>query len=216
MRGAVSPGTEAFPLDIRPVLMRQKSHRKERGSGRLRSIVLIILFCGLAGCSRSQKTGKSISAQDIAAAMPEFKLVPAPGAVNVLLEQDNSSTPLLASVYYKVTVPRAAVSNYLFFSGFSGEFVAVPALTNANRGMPLPQGLGAGGAISWMADAKHAAGWDVYRRNAPYRMTSVETRGKASAAQRVFLIVYVDDSASNEAPIYFEYHRLDARAPRRW
>jgi hypothetical protein len=42
----------------------------------LRLTLLTLLVCGLAGCSRSQKFGTAISAQDVAKAMPEFTAIP--------------------------------------------------------------------------------------------------------------------------------------------
>jgi hypothetical protein len=166
---------------------------------------LMLLVCVSAGCSRSQKSGASISAQDVAKAMPEFTLTLPPGSTNVFL--DCRSSPF-ASVYYKVTVPRLSVSNFLYSSGIKGEFFTVPAGTFASKSVPLPGGLDARNAMAWVSDVNHAAAWDLGKRNVPLRMTLIETFATSSPNERVFLTVFVDDSDSSEAPIYLQYLRV--------
>ena len=67
----------------------------------LRLTLVALLAGGLVGCSRSQKFGARISAQDIAQAMPEFTLVMPPGATNVYFER-NPRRPF-TRVYLRLT-----------------------------------------------------------------------------------------------------------------
>jgi len=54
----------------------------------------------------------------------------------------------------------------------------------------------------------HAAAWDLGKRNVPLRMTLIDTFATSSPNERVFLTVFVDDSNSSEASIYFQYLRV--------
>ena len=106
---------------------------------RLPLILLTLLVCGLAGCSRSQKFGVAISAKDVSKATPEFTLVMPPGATYVYLERFSRSP--VGLVYLKLTVPRASLTNFLAVSGLTGALLPVPAGTFGRQIMPLPRGL---------------------------------------------------------------------------
>src|SRR6266446_6404663 len=118
--------------------------------GALSLILVTVLACGMAGCSRSQRSGASISAKDVTQAMPEFTLVMPSGATYVFL--DRISKPPVTMVWLKLTVPRASLTNFLTLSGLNGEFLPVPAGAFGTRTAPLPVGLDADSAVNWMAD----------------------------------------------------------------
>jgi hypothetical protein len=171
-----------------------------------RAAILTLLVFAITCCSCSRKTGSSITAQDIAKAMPEFTLTPPPGSTNIYFERNSKGQ--VSSVYYQLTVPRASLSNFLWTGGFSGEFIPLPPGTMPSKTIPLPAGLNAAGAMGWISDVRHAAAWDLGKGNAPLRMTIVKTSASSSPDEQVFLLLYVNDSASSQAPVYFEYHRV--------
>ena len=167
-----------------------------------RLILLMLLGFLAVGCSRSQKWGGSISPQAVSNAIPEFTFILPPGGKNVFLDQRKEPIPM---VYYKVTVPRASVSNFLYASNIRSHFIPLPAAAaGALQSVPLPQ-LSASGMAAWSTDMNNAAEWDVGRKKAPLRMTGIETSANTVPNARVVLVVYVDDSNSDEAPIYFQY-----------
>lgn len=174
---------------------------------RLTTLVLLVWFS--AGCSRSQKYGASISAKDIAEALPEFVLVLPAGSTNVYLERVSRSPITMA--YLKIKVPRASLTNFLMLSGLGGELLPVPAQALAIRSVPLPRGLDAGSAVNWLSDARHSDAWDLGKGTAPLLMTIVKTSAKSSPSEAAVLTVFVDDSTSRQAAVYFEYFRLPNR-----
>jgi hypothetical protein len=171
--------------------------------------LLVMLACGLIGCSRSQKFGRSISAQDVASAMPEFSLVLPPGATNLYLRTFSQDPVRL--VYYKLTVPRASLTNFLTSSGLNTMLLPVPPGVFNNKLMALPQALNPGGAVHYIADVRHAEEWDLGKSNAPLLMGSVNSPAKSSPNNQALLLLFLDDSQSPQAKVYFQY----ARGPKR-
>ena len=72
----------------------------------------------------------------------------------------------------------------------------------------MPGGLDAASTVSWVADVNSAAEWDLGQREVPLRMTAINTFATGSPSERVMLMVFVDDSNSSDAPIYFQYYRV--------
>ena len=173
---------------------------------RLLPFALIMLLGLSPGCSRSQKSGKAISAQAIAKAMPEFTLIMPPGATNLYFEE--IAQPPLTMVFLKLSVPRSSLTNFLTLSGLGGEFIPVPAGVMPAPAMPLPGGLGPRSALGWVSDAHHANEWELGRRNTPMRMSALQTSAKSSPAEQVVMEVEVDDSASPYAKVYLTYMRV--------
>ncbi len=171
----------------------------------LRLTLLTVLICGLAGCSRSQKSGTAISAQDVAKAMPEFTLVMPPGGTYVYLERFSRSPVSL--VYLKLTVPRASLTNFLAASGLNGPLLPVPAGAFSRQLMTLPRGLNPAAAANWISDVRHADQWDPGKGNVPLLMGSVATSAKSSPRDLVMLLFLLDDSTSTEAKVYLQYCR---------
>lgn len=169
----------------------------------LRLGLLLLLACGLAGCS--QKSGSAISARDVAQAMPEFMLVLPPGATNVFLERH--SQPRVSVVYYKLTVPRASLTNFLTLSGLNGEFLPMPAGIFGRQPMPLPGGWDALSAANWLGEMRHADAWDPGKGNSPLRMGVIKTSAKSSPNEQVFLMILLDDSTGPQAKVYLQYCR---------
>jgi hypothetical protein len=175
----------------------------------LRLTLLTLLVCGLAGCSRSQKSGTAISAQDVAKAMPEFTLVMPPGGTYVYL--DRLSRSPIGLVCLKLIVPRASLTNFLTASGLNGPLLPVPAGAFGRQPMPLPRGLDPGSAANWVSDLRHADEWDPGKGNAPLLLGSVATSAKSSPRDQVLLVILLDDSTSPQAKVYLQY----CRGPRR-
>ncbi len=73
------------------------------------------LLIGTAGCSRGYKTGSSITAADLAKALPEFPITLPPGGTNLYLERD--SRPPLVEAWLKVAVPISTLTNFLRHKG---------------------------------------------------------------------------------------------------
>ena len=176
---------------------------------RLRLILLTLLVCGLAGCSRSQKFGAAISAQDVAKAMPEFALVMPPGAAYVYLERSSHSP--VGLVYLKLTVPRGSLTNFLTASGLNSVLLSVPAGAFGGQGMLLPRGLDPGSAANWVSDVRHADEWDPGKGNTPLLMGSVATPARSSSSGQVLLLILLDDSTSPQAKVYLQYCRVPKR-----
>ena len=168
----------------------------------LHLILLTLLVCGLVGCSRSQKFGGAISAQDVARAMPEFTLVMPPGASNVYLQSFSQSPVSL--VYLKLSVPRASLTNFLTASGLNAMLLPVPPGAFSSKLMPLPQGLNPAGAVNYIADVRHAEAWDPGKGNTPLLMGSVTAQAKSSPREQVMLLLLLDDSLSPQAKVYLQ------------
>jgi hypothetical protein len=175
----------------------------------LRLTLLTLLLCGLAGCSRSQKFGTAISAQDVAKAMPEFALVMPSGGTYDYLERFSRSR--IGLVYLKMTVPRASLTNFLTASGLKGDLLPVPTGAFGRQIMPLPRGLNAASAVNWVSDVRHADAWDPGKGNTPLLMGSVAPSAKSSPGDRVMLLILVDDSTSPRAKVYLQYCRVPKR-----
>ena len=142
---------------------------------------------------------------DIAQAMPEFALSPPPGSTNIYLQR-TSQAPVTMS-YFKMSVPRTSLTNFLLASGFSGEFMPVSMGAFGQAAVPLPGALNLQGGLNWASDVRHAAAWDLQKQKGPIKMGVVRTSAKTSPAQQVFLMIYVDDSTSAQAALWFEYLR---------
>src|SRR5258708_10604498 len=153
----------------------------------LRLTLLTVLACALAGCSRSQKSGTTISAKDIALAMPEFTLVVPPGAAYVFLERN--SHPPVTMAWLKLTVPRASLTNFLTLSGLNGDFHSAPAGAFGRRAMPLPVGLNAGSAVASLADMRHASQSDPGKGNAPLLLGVILPSAKSAPTDQAFLLI---------------------------
>src|ERR1043166_1286221 len=160
---------------------------------------------GLTGCSRAQKSGNSITAQDVAQAMPEFMLVMPPGASNVFLERISHSPATIA--YLKITVPRSSLTNFLTLSGLNGEFMPVPGGVFARGPIPLPGAINMQGAINWVSDVRHSKQWDPGKGHVPLRMGVVQTTARSSPNGQVFLMILVDDSTNPQANVFLQYCR---------
>ena len=165
--------------------------------------LLTLLVCGLAGCSRSQKSGKAISAQDVAKAMPEFILVMPPGATNVYFERVSHS-PIITALL-KLTVPRASLTNFLTLSSLGTPLLPMPAGTFGRQYMPMFPALNLAGAAEWMSDVRHASEWDPGKGNTPLLMGCIATSAKSSPREQVFMLILVDDSTNAEAKVYLQY-----------
>jgi hypothetical protein len=165
----------------------------------------VVVVCGLTSCSRAQKSGASITAQDVAQAMPEFMLVMPPGASNVFLER--ISHPPAAIAYLKITVPRNSLTNFLTLSGLNGEFIPVPTGLFGRGPIPLPGTLNMQGAMDWVSDVRHSRQWDPGKGNAPLRMGVVQASSRSSPNEHVFLMILVDASTSLEANVFLQYCR---------
>jgi len=175
----------------------------------LRLTLLALLVCGLAGCSRSQKFGKAISAQDVAKAMPEFTLVMPPGWTYVYL--DRLSRSPIGLVCLKLIVPRASLTNFLTASGLNDALLPVPAGAFGRQFVSLPRGLDPGSAANWVSDVRHADEWDPGKGNTPLLMGSVATSARSSSKGQVLLLILLDDSTSPQAKVYLQYFRAPKR-----
>jgi hypothetical protein len=166
---------------------------------------LIMFALGPTGCSRGQKSGASITAQDVAQAMPEFMFVMPPGASNVFLEC--ISHPPAAIAYLKLTVPRSSLTNLLTLSGLNGEFMPVPGGVFGRGPIPLPGAMNIQGAMNWVSDVRHSKQWDPGQGNVPLRMGVVQTSARSSPKEQVFLMILVDDSTNPQANVFLQYCR---------
>lgn len=169
------------------------------------------LLLGSAGCSRSYKTGATITPADLAKALPEFPITLPPGGANLYLERE-ARGPLTNS-WYKVSVPRVALTNFLHSFGFADDFtIATPQMLRIQRQVSLPAALDARNTVSWISDtprqAQHAAEWDLHKAANPLRMYVVTGPEISSANDKVILLGYTQDFATNNATVYLEYHCL--------
>jgi hypothetical protein len=158
------------------------------------------------GCSRTQKLGATISAQDVAKAMPEFTLVMPPGAAYVFLERFSNAR--IGMVYLKLTVPRTSLTNFLSASGLNGPLMPMPGGAFVPRHVPLPRGLNVGSvAANLVADVCHADQWDPGKGNTPLLMGTEITSAKSSPSDQAMLLILLDNSTSPQAKVYLQYCR---------
>ena len=118
----------------------------------------------------------------------------------------------MARTLYKVSVPRASVTNFLHGFGCSDESIPMPPQTLAlMKTSPTLPGLSARGAADWMGnvqrDVHHAKEWNPHKARGPLRMY-FNARPGISPGEQVLLMVYVDDSDSTQAVLYFDYCRM--------
>src|SRR5262249_42967885 len=137
----------------------------------------LIAVCAyvLLGCSRSQSSGTSITAQAIAKAMPEFTFVTPPGASNVFLECDSSSSPAVVTANFKMTVPRPGLSNFLRSVGFPSELLPMNGQGLGVAAVPMLPSLDPAHVVGTVQDARHAAAWGLEKQKGPMRMGFIET-----------------------------------------
>lgn len=178
--------------------------------------LLLLVPCFLCGgCRRAYQVGNSITQRDLTNALPEYWITLPPGSTNLYLE--HRPNKFMSSSWYKLTVPRVSLTNFLQTFGVLPDFMPVPPQMLAARkslsSPPMfPSGLDKRSAAAWLADiagtSRRASHWDLEAATVPLRMYMATRPGLASPRDEVLLSAYTDDTINPQATVWLEYVRF--------